>query len=64
MIAGQSYHSRPGENNDDRNADVPWRGRHCHAQARIAVDCGMFQGPKTLKELNYQPLRPAGMDAA
>lgn len=34
-------------------------------QARIAVDCGMFQGPKTLKELNYQPLpsEPARLDA-
>ena len=34
-------------------------------QARIAVDCGMFQGPKTLKELNYQPLpsHPGKLDA-
>jgi metallo-beta-lactamase family protein len=34
-------------------------------QARIAVDCGMFQGPKILKELNYQPLpsNPARIDA-
>lgn len=33
--------------------------------ARIAVDCGMFQGPKTLKELNYQPLpsEPLRLDA-
>jgi metallo-beta-lactamase family protein len=33
--------------------------------ARIAVDCGMFQGPKTLKELNYQPLPsdPIHLDA-
>ena len=33
--------------------------------ARIAVDCGMFQGPKTLKELNYQPLpsNPGRLDA-
>src|SRR6185295_14730161 len=34
-------------------------------QARIAVDCGMFQGPKILKELNYQPLPsdPIRLDA-
>ena len=34
-------------------------------QARIAVDCGMFQGPKSLKELNYQqfPTSPAKLDA-
>lgn len=34
-------------------------------QARIAVDCGMFQGPKILKELNYQqfPVEPAKLDA-
>jgi metallo-beta-lactamase family protein len=34
-------------------------------QARIAVDCGMFQGPKTLKELNYQqlPFAPTRLDA-
>ncbi|MEZ5833744.1 MAG: MBL fold metallo-hydrolase [Dongiaceae bacterium] len=33
--------------------------------ARVAVDCGMFQGPKILKELNYQPLpsEPARLDA-
>jgi metallo-beta-lactamase family protein len=37
--------------------ETPW--------ARIAVDCGMFQGPKTLKELNYQPLpsEPSRLDA-
>lgn len=34
-------------------------------KARIAVDCGMFQGPKTLKELNYQklPSDPPRLDA-
>jgi metallo-beta-lactamase family protein len=33
--------------------------------ARVAVDCGMFQGPKTLKELNYEPLPsdPRRLDA-
>ena len=33
--------------------------------ARILVDCGMFQGPKTLKALNYEdfPFDPGGVDA-
>ena len=32
---------------------------------RILVDCGLFQGPKTLKALNYSsfPFRPADIDA-
>jgi metallo-beta-lactamase family protein len=32
---------------------------------RFLVDCGLFQGQKTLKELNYGafPFRPAGIDA-
>lgn len=32
---------------------------------RILVDCGMFQGPKTLKALNYEPFpfEPASIDA-
>jgi metallo-beta-lactamase family protein len=34
-------------------------------EARILVDCGLFQGPKTEKELNYRPFpfRPAAIDA-
>ncbi|MBO9707425.1 MAG: MBL fold metallo-hydrolase [Caulobacter sp.] len=33
--------------------------------ATILVDCGLFQGPKSLKALNYQdfPFNPAGIDA-
>jgi metallo-beta-lactamase family protein len=41
----------------------------CHlfesASGRFLVDCGLFQGQKTLKELNYGafPFRPADIDA-
>src|SRR3569623_1063260 len=33
--------------------------------SRIVVDCGLFQGPKTLKALNYGafPFRPSDVDA-
>ena len=35
------------------------------ASGRFLIDCGLFQGQKTLKELNYGafPFRPADVDA-
>ncbi len=35
------------------------------SRARVLVDCGLFQGPKTLKQLNYGPFPfdPAQIDA-
>src|SRR5512140_10207 len=34
-------------------------------QSKLLVDCGLFQGPKELRERNWQrpPFRPAELDA-
>lgn len=36
-----------------------------HGDTRLLVDCGLFQGLKNLRELNWQPLpvAPADIDA-
>jgi metallo-beta-lactamase family protein len=35
-----------------------------HERGRFLIDCGMFQGPKSVRELNYRPFpfRPASVD--
>lgn len=35
------------------------------AEAKVLIDCGLFQGPKTLKALNYEPFpfKPGDIDA-
>ena len=37
-----------------------------HPRGKLLIDCGLFQGPKTLRELNYGPFpfAPAEVDAA
>ncbi|MCB9943973.1 MAG: MBL fold metallo-hydrolase [Geminicoccaceae bacterium] len=36
-----------------------------HDGGRLMIDCGLFQGTKTIRELNYRPFpfKPAGIDA-